>query len=1145
MSSGSPVILTIHRRNVALLIATAGIAAATVAVILFPRALPIVALEQSISRDDALTRADSFFRAHDLAPATTRTAVRFQANDSLRTFVELAGGGHDSLNALVRGRDVAPFLWTVRAFSPGDVHEARVDFAPDGRIIGFDRRLAETDARPTLTPDSAQRLAERAIDSWLDDEIARWRFVSSSYETRKTSARVDRAFIFDRTDRRIAGAPVRMEVVVAGDVPVRARSHVEIPETFRRRYGEMRSANDLLALIAEIGILVLAIAGLVFLNRNARAHAVRWREPAIVGAMIGGLTIAAGLNEMPGSWFGYDTATSPTAFLATITFGALLEGVLIGALAAFTLACAEAATRAAFPMHLDWWKLWKYRGTTDVAARVASGYATAAIGFAYVAAFYLVTRTLFGWWVPSELLDDPNLIATPLPWMSGVAISLNAGVWEEALFRALPLSLLSLWVGQRPHRTRWMALGVVVSALVFGFAHSNYASWPPYSRGVEIFLDACFWAVLFINFGLIVTVVAHFVYDLVLFGLFAASGSATEYRVSAAIIALALLSPLLAVAWKWIAQRGLIAAPDDARFAAWTPTEEAEEIVYLVQREPHALSSRARQFAIGAIVAGVVVAIGRPSTPVLGPEFTADRARVISVADSTLRSRSADPSGWTRLTQTAGDTLAAWPRFVREHKLASRMQEIATTYHPSTWWVVRYVHTAGTTAERAEEWRVRVWPDGRVLDARHVIPDSARRVAVDTAGARAIARLALARAGVDTMRLRETELRETARPARRDVTVTYVDTAVKLPAGAIARAWVQIAGDEPLVARRGIELPESFLRLDRQRQTNRMLVLGACTLLLLGGVVLGGFFVVGRRPLLLDDGVLDRRTTIIGVAVLSVLGIVDRLNELPTTLYSYDTSEPWSSFLGTTALSFAGVVPMALLVLGAWLALNALRRRVGVPMRSSAASDMLVAGLGLGAVLSAASGIMSLASRAGIPRAPSTVLELALPFVDSVASMPSSAIVMVALAGIPILVIAGITPRWPVRALIVAVALALLVAAGSAFEPTRELDPARLLVGVAMLGVVAFALTSFGRVAACSWLVAELWMQALSGLREVVHAVVDQERVAGGLTILVACGLMALVVRFCGRASGDARQLSAGEERDNATQQRSTPCERT
>ena len=100
----------------------------------------------------------------------------------------------------------------------------------------------------------------------------------------------------------------------------------------------------------------------------------------IVGGVVGMLAFAAGLNEMPASWYGYDTATSPIAFQEMIAFGAIAAGAVTTLLIGFTLAAAESATRQAFPHQLDWWKLWRYRGTTEVAARVAGGYATACIG---------------------------------------------------------------------------------------------------------------------------------------------------------------------------------------------------------------------------------------------------------------------------------------------------------------------------------------------------------------------------------------------------------------------------------------------------------------------------------------------------------------------------------------------------------------------------------------------------------------------------------------------------------------------------------------------------------------------------------------------------------------------------------------------
>ena len=72
-----------------------GLAAVATAVALFPRAFPAIALENTLTTATALARADSFFRAHDLAPTATRRAVAFRGEDSLLTYVDLAAGGAD------------------------------------------------------------------------------------------------------------------------------------------------------------------------------------------------------------------------------------------------------------------------------------------------------------------------------------------------------------------------------------------------------------------------------------------------------------------------------------------------------------------------------------------------------------------------------------------------------------------------------------------------------------------------------------------------------------------------------------------------------------------------------------------------------------------------------------------------------------------------------------------------------------------------------------------------------------------------------------------------------------------------------------------------------------------------------------------
>lgn len=1114
--------------RLAMLILLVGLVAAAVAAWLFPRALPVVALEQKLTRQVALARADSFFRHHSLAPAGARTAVQFHGNDSLRTFVELAGGGPDSLNALVRGDDVAPFIWSVRAFVPGNPREARVDFAPDGRIIGFERKLAEGDRRPTISADSGQRLAQVALDTWIDDRADRWRLVTSSYETKKTSARIDRTYTFERMDRRIGGAPIRTDVVIAGDTPARVRPFVEIPQTFRRRYAEMRSANEMIALIASLGALGIGIVGVIALMRFARERRVRWREPMAVGVVIGAFALAAFINEIPGSWFSYDTAMAPGTFRAMYIVFGVLAGASTAFFVAFTLAAAEASTRLAFPGHLDWWKLWKYRGTSDVAYQVGGGYAVAAIALAYVTLFYLLTRMLFGWWVPSELLDDPNLIASPMPWVSGIAVSLNAAVWEEALFRALPLSLLSLWVGRRPTRKWWMAAGVIGSALIFGFAHANYASWPPYSRGVEIFIDAAFWAVLFLYFGLLVTVVAHFAYDLVLFGIFATAGSAIEYRITAAIILVALLSPGLVVLWKWIRQRALPPAPEEARFGAWTVVAVEEPApVSTAQRQAGVFTTRSRRLAMAAAGIGVALAVGLPPRPPLGKPFTAARERAIQTADSMLVARGGNPAAWKRLTIVGSDTLTPWPRFLRRHDLIPEAQRFASTYVPPTWWTVRYVRTTGTAAERAEEWRVRVWPDGKPLDARHLIPDSARRGAADATTIRGLGLAALAREGIDTSTLQETELTETARPARRDTRVTYTDTSVKLPDGAAARVWVDVAGDDLLLARRQVELPETFLRADRERTTNATVIGGVAMLALLALIITGAILVKRQRPVLENNGKLDRKTSWRLAGLLIVLAVLGNLNSMPTELFAYDTAQPWGRFVSSKLLGLIATIPLALIALGLWLALDAMRRRAGIPMlpgepSRSTRNDVLTAGLGIAGFVYAITPLNALALRGGFPRTPSTVLNDVVPALSGVPHILINTIMTVALMGIPLLVIAVLAERWAVRAgfrdraqpmTALGIILLLMLIAPVGWSVNPDVDPIRAALALASLAFVAIAVVAWGSVSAWSWIVAALGYQALNGLRGAAYGAVWQDRAAGALTALAAGILIALVAR--------------------------------
>ncbi|HZF69194.1 MAG TPA: CPBP family intramembrane glutamic endopeptidase, partial [Gemmatirosa sp.] len=601
----------------------------------------------------------------------------------LSTFVDLAGGGPDSVRALARDREVPLFRWAVRLYVPGEPREAVVRFAPDGRPIGLRRSLPEDERRATIAEDAGRRAADAALGPWTGAPTGAWRFVSASYETQPRSGRVDRTYTYERVGRTVGTAPIRARVRVtsARDSAQAARgaadlllvgAYVDIPEEWERSYRERRAQNDLYAQLSTPGVLVFGILAIVAVVRGRGR--VRWRAASLVGTIVGLCFMAAGLNGLPLAWFGYDTATATSVHVALVAVGAVAGGFAAGLWVTISVAAAELLTRRAFPRHHDWFAFVRHAGAPPVAGRVLGGYALAAFGFAYVTLFYLATRSLLGWWVPTGSLDDPNQIATPLPWVSAIGTSLFAGIWEESVFRAVPLAMLSLLVRDRPSRRWWMLAGVIVTALVFGFGHANYPSWPAYSRGVELFAEAALWAVLYLAVGLPTTIVAHVLYDLTWFGLFALNGRGPAYTTTAAFVGAMFFLPLLVVAVQWARRRS--AGVSDAAAAAAVPrlgdvevhaarreaeVEAAEQAEIAAEEStvadaPAIAAGRAdalggtrrRQLALVLVGAAALLAVLVPPAGVLGPRWSVGRARAVTVADSMLRARGVDPARWDR-----------------------------------------------------------------------------------------------------------------------------------------------------------------------------------------------------------------------------------------------------------------------------------------------------------------------------------------------------------------------------------------------------------------------------------------------------------------------------------------------------------------
>jgi len=930
---------------------------------IFPLAIPLVNLDITLSRAEARTRAEVEAAKQKIAPQEAKSAVRFAHDSDTQNYVELEGGGKAAFGALVQGELYAPYWWEVRIFKPGEVSEATIRFRPDGSPNGFTRRVPETyvrdEASKALSADSARALAEERGKSDWGMDLKPYTLLEQSQQVRATG-RVDHAFVYQRPEM-LGEARFRMRLSVAGDELIEIAPYVHVPESFDRRFRELRSTNDTIAGIAGIAAGLLyglggCILGVLWL---ARSHWLVPRPALVAGLVVGGLMAAASLSAAPAAWFEFDTAQSTTTFWSR-QVGLAVAIVLGGGLAyGLVFMAAESLTRRAFPWQPQLWRVWSRdaASTHAVLGRTLGGYLFVPIELALVALFYLATNRWLGWWQPSEVLTDPNILSAAVPALMPIAISLQAGFMEECLFRAVPLALGALIGAHFGRRGLGIAVALVLQALVFGAAHANYPGFPAYSRLVELVVPSMMWAAIFLRFGLLSTILLHALYDLSLFAIPLFLVEAPGASAQRALVFAAGLVPLAVIAWRRVRAGEWAELPQSVRNAAWQPGAPPPA---RVRAQRSIMTSRIQTLVQRALpLLGLVGFAGwlffTPSRADV-PQLVVDRAGAERAADAALEARGVKLAPeWRRfatIRKATDDGQWTQHRFVwREAGPEAYRALIGSTLSPPLW-EVRYAMFEGDVAGRAEEWRVTINPDGSLRQVRHQLPEGrdGARLSREQALARAEDHLR-ARFGLDPAALTQVAAEDRDRPARTDWSFVFADPRVDVGKDGEARIALALAGDEVVGSRRYVHVPETSLRSERERTgRNTIGKIAGGLLYALAGIAA---LVAAVRSWL--GGESDNRALALVFAIGLATSVASIAVMWPSLAMQLKTTEPvvWQVVLATLGSLLAAAVGALLIALIGGVGTWAARTSHAVPLAghlppwaAGACAALFVAGAG-------------------------------------------------------------------------------------------------------------------------------------------------------------------------------------------------------
>ena len=495
------------------------------------------------------------------------------------------------------------------------------------------------------------------------------------------------------------------------------------------------------------------------------------------------------------------------------------------------------------------------------------------------------------------------------PWLDPIALSLQAGFWEECLFRAVPLAGAALLGNRFGGRRAWITAAFLLQIVIFGAGHAAYPTQPSYARLIELIVPSTIFGLLYLRFGLLPAIVMHFAFDAVLFGIPLFVSSAPGAWVDQGIFLLLVLVPVWVVLRARLRGGTWIGAPSALLNSSWRPAEpaEQEQTTAVAPREPLGLPRFGVVAAIGIL--GIALWGYGAVTPSESPPLEVGRGMALEVAREALAERAVDAGDWREMSVVVSG-LDQQDRFVWTEAGEERFRELLGEYLSGPRWRVRYARFEGDVAARAEEHIVWVAADGTLGRREH-------RLAEDTVGptlseddARSLAREALDRLeGVAS--LREISAESSRRPSRADWTFTFRDEAVGPLSGGEARVAVEIAGDEVVDTGRSIYLPEEWRRRDDQRRATMSIVALASNTLL--GLLLVGGAVVAIVRWTRRQFHLTAAVTVAGLMV--VTSVVLLANDWPTLMNGLDTAQPLPLQVGLFIVGgFIGQGVLAVLV---------------------------------------------------------------------------------------------------------------------------------------------------------------------------------------------------------------------------------------
>lgn len=486
-----------------------GIAGVILFLLFLDRVAPSASLDLRRSRADIMEAGAAYLTrlGFDHAGLHQDAWLNF---DPLMHMVLQRSSGIEGANRSYRADTAATHEWALAWYDAGvsnsqSVLSYRAWLSPSGRPLGFEQRVPDTLALPSLDHETARRLALAFL---REQQIDLSGFLLQTDSDVKLTGRTDHRFVWQRSG---PSAESTVSVRVQGD-RVGAFRHAYGPGgDLRREVSEAQTALTFVYAASMAGLFFLFFFVVILFLRKYHEGEVGVQTAVLVFAGIYAAQVLATVNGYPSIGTSTIIGDMNLANTRLVVFGmqAFIVHVFFGVMAFAAWSVGESSARTIAPWKLTGADSALFRSffTKDLGSGIVLGYAWGATLLGVQTLLFLALSGREGFAVMATGIGD--VPESYLPALQPVLRGFGRAITTEIIFRVFFLNYLQ-------ERTRRAWPGIVAGTLVWTIAsvimwEEPLGSIGPLAGLLAVAAYGLFFAFLYLRYDAVTTVVANFV----------------------------------------------------------------------------------------------------------------------------------------------------------------------------------------------------------------------------------------------------------------------------------------------------------------------------------------------------------------------------------------------------------------------------------------------------------------------------------------------------------------------------------------------------------------------------------------------------------------------------------------------------------